>query len=147
MESADEEPAYGVTHYLGSYTSEQLCFKIKPVLLNSNRIEYGINKHMDGKNVCGIACIINKTNYTIISNIGINAKSLYELQLPEDFRFVGSEFAVEVNTESRTIRFFLNGEQKHDGDIAIHLTREQLKAKSWFHVSLFAPGDCVRIID
>lgn len=56
------------------------------------------------------------------------------------------EFRMEVNTLSRTIRFFVSSDQMHDGDIPIPWTADVLDEMEFF-VVLFEPGDCVRIID
>lgn len=150
METGKEDPDYGVIFGLAFYTNERFCFKLKPVLLISKKFEYGLCRKLNDNSQGYIECRINRTSYRIVSKDGgLFESCLCDLQLPLDsfVRLLEIEVGVEVNTEACTIRFLVNGEQKHDGDIAIPLTREELKSDTWFSVKLFAPGDCVCIID
>ena len=53
---------------------------------------------------------------------------------------------VEVDTVARTIRFLINDQQMHDGDIPIQWNADVLQ-EMFFFVRLFERGDCVRIVD
>ena len=147
MKKVNEPNAYGRTQHLSTFTSESLSLKFKLVHFNSERIQFGLGyKYINTQPVVKIFCKINKsTSFITCEKDGTKILSK-DLKLLVNLDDVNAEYCVEVSRKSRTIRFLLNGEQLHYGDIPIPLSMEQLN-NSWFSVCLFAPGDCVRICD
>lgn len=146
--SKNTKELYVITHLFSSYKNDHFCFKFKPLFWNNQRIEYGIcNKRDDIAEYVKLNCNINMPNYKIICKENGTENVLHDLQLPAvDSQVLNSELALDVNIDLCTTRFFVNGDQKHDVDVPIPLTRAQLK-DAFFFVKLFAPGDCVRIIE
>ena len=105
-------------------------------------------KYINTQPVVFVFCTVTKSTLTpLITCEKDGTETLSkDLILPVNLDDVNAEYFMEVSRESRTIRFLMNGEQLHDGDIPIPLSMEQLN-NSWFSVCLFAPGDCVRICD
>ena len=152
LKDVNDQMGFGATLLFGSYASDQLSLKFKSVHLNSERIEYGLFHEpkipKENKNAAKLrlACRIRKPRYAITCHDRGTDNISHELQVPADLDLLNAVFAVEANLVSRTLRFLLNGQQLHDGDLPIPLSRVQLN-ESVFFVSLFAPGDCFRIVD
>ena len=105
-----------------------------------------VYNYTNNQPVVFVVCTINKST-SLITCEKDDKKTLSKVfKLPINLDDANAEYCVEVSRESRTIRFLMNGEQLHDGDIPIPLSKEQLN-NSCFTVCLFAPGDCVRICD
>ena len=147
MKNVNEPFAYCITQNLSGFTSESLSLKIKPVHFNSAKMQFGLDyNYQNTQPVVLLHCTINKpTSVITCKNNGTKTLSKY-IQLPVNLDDVNAEYCAEVNRELRTIRFLMNGEQLHDGDIPIPLSMEQLN-NSYFNVHLFAPGDCMHISD
>ena len=67
------------------------------------------------------------------------------MKLPEGRSLKDLEYEVEMNTATETMRFLIDGRQKHDSDIPIkeHLLSEMC----FFVIIIHNPGDCPRIVD
>ena len=146
MKKVNEPNAYGRTQNLSTSTLELLSLKFKPLHFNSEKMQFGLAYNYISQPVVEIVCTINKSNSFITCEKDGTKNLSKDLKFPVNLNDVNAKYCVEVSRKSRTIRFLMNGEQLHDGDIPIPLSKEQLN-NSWFSVCLFAPGDCVRICD
>ena len=148
MKTANEPLAIGMTQRLSASTSEPLSMKFKPVHMNSAEMKFGLTySRQNREQQVFLDCAISKsTSLITCDNDGRITTLSKDVKLTVNLDDVNAEYCVEVSRETRTLRFLVNGEQLHDGDIPIPLSKNQING-SWFSVSLFSPGDCVRISD
>lgn len=87
----------------------------------------------------------NSTTGKIQVENGGKTEVIFRRNMPECAQ-PNPEFSVAVNTDARTVRFFINGSPVNDGDVPIPLTQLELR-ELFFVVWLFWPGDCVSVVD
>ena len=148
MKSAHEPVADGITQRFGLQLSSSMRLKLQLHAISS-RFEFGIYRARSKSQL--------KSNLALsLQVIGQAAKVNVEEGEAHKYleaRDVSVErpiehTAVELNAVARTIRFFVDGEQVHDGDVPIPSTwTEEVLREMFFFVRLFERGDCVRIVD
>ena len=146
MKNVHEPVADGITQRFGPNISDSISFKLQLHSI-SYRFEFGIYRARKSQhNKPNLALSLQVVGQTTKVNVeeGDTHKFLAARALSDEHPIQNT--AVELNTVARTIRFFVNGEQMHDGDVAIPWTEDVLR-EMFFFVRLFERGDCVRIVD
>ena len=115
--------------------------------MRSHKVQFGIHRLPDAqkkKPQLSIASVIEQQSCWIYLYEGDEKELLAARSLPDGPKL--TKLAIDLDTQTRTVRFFLDGDPLHDDDIPIPWTVEVLREMT-FSVQLFEPGDCVRIID
>ena len=145
MEDGTETKAYGLTSNLGLHMKKIINFKLEAIHLRSRKIQFGFLRKRDAlQNKPGLlfGSVIDERALQVFITDGDDTKDVAECTLPD----VPVKFAIELNTQTRTVHFLLNSNLLREDDIPIPWPADVLREMS-FYVRLFEPGDCVRIID
>ena len=148
MKNVHEPVADGITQRFGLNMSDSMRFRLQLHSI-SNRFEFGIYRarksQLNKPNLALSLQVIGQTTQVNVEE-GDTHKFLAARALSDEHPIQNT--AVELNAVARTIRFFINGEQMHDGDVPIPIAwTEDVLREMFFFVRLFERGDCVRIVD